>query len=298
LPEKSLQTGLPSQLSMLSPFSSFDPGNFCAQAIRATFEFRHGRPDEIVRRGQCECLRQFGRPRKFWRPANAKLIRVSFPCPTSRSIILDAPPIHDFHLRTMRALDAFRYLNIIRAFQPFRLADDFQARCQATKPRRFAPRHQTLRSLAGRHQSRQPAAGATQAVTPAADLPSSCHFASEKAKLVETTPSGFHGFFARRSLCAALAAGSDVVGGAITKRCMARTYYITAPPAVAGSHIRYTAHEVRCIVALFSLRLQSRGLRRWLRLRWWLLVSSEHVIRHVRTCTYRQYFASQRRQRP
>jgi len=55
---------------------------------------------------------------------------------------------------------------------------------------------------------------------------------------------------------------------------MARTYYITAPPAVAGSHIRYTAHEVRCIVALFSLRSQSRGLRRWLRLRWWLLVSS------------------------
>jgi hypothetical protein len=52
----------------------------------------------------------------------------------------------------------------------------------------------TLRSLVGRHQSRQPAAGATQAVTPAADLPLSCHFASEKAKLVETTPSGFHGF--------------------------------------------------------------------------------------------------------
>ena len=76
---------------------------------------------------------------------------------------------------------------------------------------------------------------------------------------------------------------------------MARTYYITAPPAVAGSHIRYTAHEVRCIVALFSLRLQSRGLRRWLRLRWWLLVSSERVIRHVRTCTYHQYYASQRR---
>jgi hypothetical protein len=76
---------------------------------------------------------------------------------------------------------------------------------------------------------------------------------------------------------------------------MARTYYITAPPAVAGSHIRYTAHEVRCIVALFSLRSQASGLRRWLRLRWWLLISSERVIRHVRACTYRQYFASQRR---
>jgi hypothetical protein len=78
---------------------------------------------------------------------------------------------------------------------------------------------------------------------------------------------------------------------------MARTYYITAPPAVAGSHIRYTAHEVRCIVALFGLRAQPAGLRRWLRLRWLLLISSERVIRHVRTCTYRQYFASLRRQK-
>ena len=76
---------------------------------------------------------------------------------------------------------------------------------------------------------------------------------------------------------------------------MARTYYITAPPAVAGSHIRYTAHEVRCLLALFSLRAQPAGFRRWLRLRWLLLVSSERVIRHVRTCTYRAYFAAQRR---
>ena len=76
---------------------------------------------------------------------------------------------------------------------------------------------------------------------------------------------------------------------------MARTYYITAPPAVAGSHIRYSPFELRCLAALFSLRSQSRGLRRWLRLRWWLLISSERVIRHVRTCTYHQYYASQRR---
>ena len=77
---------------------------------------------------------------------------------------------------------------------------------------------------------------------------------------------------------------------------MARTYYITAPPAVAGSHIRYTAHEVRCIVALFGLRTQPAGFRRWLRLRWLLLVSSERVIRHIRTCTYRQYRITKRRQ--
>lgn len=76
---------------------------------------------------------------------------------------------------------------------------------------------------------------------------------------------------------------------------MARTYHITAPPAVAGSHIRYTAHEVRCLVALFSFRTQPRGLGRWLRMRWWLFISSERVIRHVRTCTYREFYAAQRR---
>ena len=77
---------------------------------------------------------------------------------------------------------------------------------------------------------------------------------------------------------------------------MARTYYITAPPSVSGSHIRYTPFEVRCLVALFSIGSQPRGFRRWLRLRWWLLVSSERVIRHVRSCTYRQYRIIQRRQ--
>ena len=77
---------------------------------------------------------------------------------------------------------------------------------------------------------------------------------------------------------------------------MARTYYITAPPAVAGSHIRYTAHEVRCLVALFRIGSQPRSFGRWLRLRWWLLLSSDRVIRHVRVCTYRQYYIAQRRQ--
>ena len=77
---------------------------------------------------------------------------------------------------------------------------------------------------------------------------------------------------------------------------MARTYYITAPPSVAGAHIRYTPFEVCCLVALFSIGSQPRGFRRWLRLRWWLLFSSERVIRHVRTCTYRQYRITQRRQ--
>jgi hypothetical protein len=30
-------------------------------------------------------------------------------------------------------------------------------------------------------------------------------------------------------------------------------------------------------------------------MRWWLLVASERVIRHLRICGYRQYYASQRR---
>jgi hypothetical protein len=77
---------------------------------------------------------------------------------------------------------------------------------------------------------------------------------------------------------------------------MAHTYYITAPPSVSGSRIRYTAFEVRCIVALFALRTQPRGLRRWLRLRWWLLVSSQRVIRHVRVCVWRQYRSQHRHQ--
>lgn len=76
---------------------------------------------------------------------------------------------------------------------------------------------------------------------------------------------------------------------------MARTYYITTPPAVAGSHIRYSPFEVRCIGALVALHAQPSSFRRWLRMRWWLLVSSERVIRHLRTCAYRQYFALQRR---
>lgn len=76
---------------------------------------------------------------------------------------------------------------------------------------------------------------------------------------------------------------------------MARTYYITAPPSVAGAHIRYTPFEVRCLVALFSIGSQPRGFRRWLHLRWWLLFSSERVIRHVRICVYRQHYIAQRR---
>ena len=77
---------------------------------------------------------------------------------------------------------------------------------------------------------------------------------------------------------------------------MARTYHITAPPAVAGSHIRYTEHEVRCIAVICYWHAQPAGLRRWLHMRWWLLVSSQRVIRHLRVCAYRQYFAMQRRQ--
>jgi hypothetical protein len=77
---------------------------------------------------------------------------------------------------------------------------------------------------------------------------------------------------------------------------MARTYHITAPPAVAGSHIRYSPFEVRCIHELSMLHRQRHGLLRWLRMRWWLLVASERVIRHLRICGYRQYYASQRRQ--
>ena len=74
---------------------------------------------------------------------------------------------------------------------------------------------------------------------------------------------------------------------------MARTYYITAPPAVAGSHIRYSSFEVRCIAVIWHLHAQPSSFRRWLRMRWWLLVASERVIRHLRTCAYRQYYASQ-----
>jgi hypothetical protein len=76
---------------------------------------------------------------------------------------------------------------------------------------------------------------------------------------------------------------------------MARTYYITTPPSVGGSRIRYTPFEVRCIVALFALRAQPAGFRRWLRLRWWVLVSSQRVIRHVRVCVWRQHRTAQRR---
>jgi hypothetical protein len=76
---------------------------------------------------------------------------------------------------------------------------------------------------------------------------------------------------------------------------MARTYYITAPPSVAGARIRYTAFEVRCLAALFSIGAPPRSFRQWLRLRWWLLVSSERVVRHVRVCTRRRYRAEQRR---
>ncbi len=76
---------------------------------------------------------------------------------------------------------------------------------------------------------------------------------------------------------------------------MARTYHITAPPAVAGSHIRYSSCEVRCLATLFRLHSEPRSFSRWLRMRWWLLVASERVIRHLRICAYRQYYASQRR---
>ena len=76
---------------------------------------------------------------------------------------------------------------------------------------------------------------------------------------------------------------------------MARTYYITDPPPVTGSHIRYTPHEVRCILALFELDGQPRTFRRWLRLRWLLLISSERVVRHVRVCILREYYRYGRR---
>ena len=76
---------------------------------------------------------------------------------------------------------------------------------------------------------------------------------------------------------------------------MAHAYYITAPPSVSGSRIQYTAFEVRCIVALFALRTQPAGFGRWLRLRWWLLVSSQRVIRHVRVCVWREHRRSQER---
>jgi hypothetical protein len=83
---------------------------------------------------------------------------------------------------------------------------------------------------------------------------------------------------------------------AIEKRRMAHTYYITAPPSVSGSRIQYTAFEVRCLAAWFRLGSQPRGFRRWLSVQWWLLVSSERVIRHVRVCVWRQYRRSQQRQ--
>jgi hypothetical protein len=52
-------------------------------------------------------------------------------------------------------------------------------------------------SFARRQASVVPALPQAQhrAVTPAADLPSCCHFVSEKTMLVDTTPSGFHGFW-------------------------------------------------------------------------------------------------------
>ena len=77
---------------------------------------------------------------------------------------------------------------------------------------------------------------------------------------------------------------------------MAHTYYITAPPSVSGSRVRYSAFEVRCLAAWFRLGSQPRGFRRWLSVQWWLLVSSERVIRHVRVCVWRQYRRSQQRQ--
>ena len=67
-------------------------------------------------------------------------------------------------------------------------------------PRRFAPRHQMLRSLAGRHQSCQPAAGATQAVTPAADLPSSCHYAKDKGNVCWNDSFGLSTIYVASSL--------------------------------------------------------------------------------------------------
>jgi hypothetical protein len=79
---------------------------------------------------------------------------------------------------------------------------------------------------------------------------------------------------------------------------MARiTCCITAPPSVAGGRTRYTPFEVRCIHELSILRWQPRSLRRWLRLRWWLFVSSERVIRHIRACTRRGCRAAQRHRR-
>jgi hypothetical protein len=77
---------------------------------------------------------------------------------------------------------------------------------------------------------------------------------------------------------------------------MARTYYIAAPPPSSSTHIRYTPHELRCLAALFTLASQPRSFRRWLLTRWWVLLSSERVIWHIRTCTAREYRILQRRQ--
>jgi len=62
------------------------------------------------------------------------------------------------------------------------------------------------------------------------------------------------------------------------------------------THIRYSEREVRCLLAQFRLGRVARGFRRWVQLRWWLLLSFERVTRHVRTCTARQYRMAQRRQ--
>lgn len=117
-----------------------------------------------------------------------------------------------------------------------------------------------------------------------------------KAMLVVTNLRAVHVFRLAASDVLRSRRGCAVSVRATRNRCMARTYYITAPPSVSGSHIRYSAFEVRCIAALFALRGQPAGFRRWLRFRWWLLVSSQRAVRHVRVCVWRQYRIEQRRQ--
>ena len=90
---------------------------------------------------------------------------------------------------------------------------------------------------------------------------------------------------------------------------MTRTYYLKEPASSGLSHIDfsaftsparpsigYTAYELHCLTEFGRLRWEPRSFGRWLRLRWFLLVSSQRVIQHVRRCTYRQYRIEQRRQ--
>ncbi len=77
---------------------------------------------------------------------------------------------------------------------------------------------------------------------------------------------------------------------------MAHTYYITAAGAAGRSQVQYSAFEQRCLQAWFALEGQPRGFRRWLAVRWLLMLSSERVVRHVRICAFREQLRRRRRQ--